>query len=238
MVRQGLIPRVVLPGMKQGVYPQRDVDALARSVNEPEALFEFSPSSPADLAEELLIAQRYADRSAHLSLTERLAFQQKTHFAFYSLKVRGRVVASLAMFRLSEHVLDHVLTGRMIFQNIRVSDLLPFTRLEPFRVYLDTMMVDPTLSLRLRRVYAGIALYKAAEVLLHLLGNDYQITGLYTVPYTPEGERLVQKLGFQAVENQGLVPERKAYMYLLQDVGLQRLRQITVAYRHLASSGD
>ncbi|HEU5374896.1 MAG TPA: hypothetical protein VFV38_05625, partial [Ktedonobacteraceae bacterium] len=38
MVGQGLIPRVLLPGMKQGVHPRRDVDTLMFPVNEPVVL--------------------------------------------------------------------------------------------------------------------------------------------------------------------------------------------------------
>ncbi len=238
MVRQGLIPRVVLPGMKQGVYPKRDVNALALSVSEPAAIFEFSPSSPADQAEEIAIAHKYSDPGAIFSLSECLAFQQRTRSAFYSLKVRSKVVASLSMFRLPDDLLDSLLTGSKIFQNIRAVDVLPFVRLEPFRVYLNNVMTDPALPIRLRRFYAGIVLYKTAELLLHLLTNDYQITGLYTVPHTLAGERLVYKLGFRQTKNQVLVPERKAYEYLLQEEGLQRLRQMVATYRHLSSSGE
>ena len=31
-VKQGLIPKIVKPGMTQGVYPKRDIDALAMSM--------------------------------------------------------------------------------------------------------------------------------------------------------------------------------------------------------------
>lgn len=238
MVRQGLIPRVVLPGMKQGVYPRRDVDALALSVNEPVALFEFSPSSPADQAEEISIAHRYPGSFATFSLAERLIFQQRTHFAFYSLKVRSKVVASLAMFRLQDELIDNLLTGRTIFHNTRAVDVLPFVRLEPFRVYFESIMTDPTIPASSQRFYAGLMIYKTAELLLQLLTNSYQITGLYTVPYTLEGDRLVQKLGFRQMYIPLLVPERRAYEYLFQTEGLQRLQQMTSASRHFASSDD
>src|SRR5438876_10970327 len=60
-VQEGLIPKIILPGMKQGVYPKRDIDAIAKSMN---MLFEqydnivFCKSTPADQAEEMNIRIR------------------------------------------------------------------------------------------------------------------------------------------------------------------------------------
>ncbi len=67
-VQEGLIPKIILPGMKQGVYPKRDIDAIAKSMN---MLFEqydkivFSKSTPADQLEEMNIEVRF-----HLSLPQ------------------------------------------------------------------------------------------------------------------------------------------------------------------------
>lgn len=230
LVRQGLIPKVLLPGMKQGRYPKRDIDALALSLNETPKLFDFSPSSPADQVEEIAIAQKYFEQNMIFPLPVRLVLQQQTHFAFYSLKVRGQPVGYIALFRLPDELLDTLLTGENIFQDVRPTDVLPFVRLEPFRVYFDAIMMDPALPLHLRRLYAGTLLYQMADHLLYLCANDYQITGLYAVPYTPAGERLVRKLGFQLWENSPTLSRNRAYEYLLNTQGLQRLQKMCANY--------
>ena len=80
-VNQGLIPKVIPPGMKQGAYPKRDIDALALSMN---AVFEtynkivFSRSTPADQLEEMNIGILCFGSDFITPLAERIAFQQKS----------------------------------------------------------------------------------------------------------------------------------------------------------------
>src|SRR5579863_2993287 len=108
MVRQGLIPKMVLPGMKQGIYPRRDIDALSLSMTAHTDEIEFSRSSPADLVEEIRIDVKCFGRSFLTPLPEQIALQQKSEFSFHSLKVYGRVVGSLSMFRLPAPLLDEL----------------------------------------------------------------------------------------------------------------------------------
>ena len=85
-VNEGFIPKVVLPGMKQGVYPKRDIDALVLSMN---MLFEqydklvFSKSTPADQVEEMNIGIRCFGSDFITPLPERIGFQQKSDFTFH-----------------------------------------------------------------------------------------------------------------------------------------------------------
>src|SRR5947207_648185 len=113
-VRQGLIPRVILPGMKQGVYPRRDIEALALSMSAQQSKLVFSPSSPADLVEELDIANKYRRYGFLFSLSERITLQQKSRFCYYSLKLRGTVIGYGSIFSLPQQVLDDLLTGKKI----------------------------------------------------------------------------------------------------------------------------
>lgn len=234
-VRQGLIPRVVLPGMKQGIYPRRDIDALVLSMNMRDEVV-FSSSSPADQVEELnIIHKSFLSRPA-FSLAERIAFQQKSRFTFHSLKVHGTVVGFISLFRLPDGLLDDLLTERKIPAEITVEHVLPFVRLEPFSIYIDIIAINPDLSKHLQRLYAGMMLYRFIDLLSHLRGSNYQISGLYAVADTPAGERLLKKAGFQQMQGKSLVADRPAYQYLFDAQGLQRLRKYQEAYnRHLSA---
>src|SRR5437764_11980148 len=89
-VQEGLIPKIILPGMKQGVYPKRDIDAIAKSMN---MLFEqydkivFSKSTPADQPEEMNIGIRSFGSKTITPLQARIASQQKSDFTFHSLQL-------------------------------------------------------------------------------------------------------------------------------------------------------
>ncbi len=54
-VKEGFIPKVVLPGMTHGIYPKRDINALALSITSKIEDYVFSRSTPADQVEEMNI---------------------------------------------------------------------------------------------------------------------------------------------------------------------------------------
>ncbi len=224
-VKQELIPKVVLPGMTHGVYPKRDIDALVLSLHSKIEDFVFSRSTPADQVEEMNIGIRCFGYQFITPLAERIAFQQKCDFTFHSLKVRGKIVGYVSMFRFPEDFLDALLIGRRIEAEITVKEVLPFVRLTPFSIYIDVIAVDPTLPPHLRRLYAGILVFHFLDVVHNLLANNYQIARIYTViANNKDGERLARKIGFQQIEGKSIVPGRTAYGYTLEQEGLQRLQ--------------
>jgi predicted DNA-binding transcriptional regulator AlpA len=229
-VNAGQIPKITPPGGKQGVYPKRDIDALALAMNmvfEMQEKIVFSRSTPGDQMEEMDIGIRCFGSEYITPLPERIGFQQKSEFTFWSLKVEGRVVGYISMFRFPPAFLDDILTGRHIERDITVKEVLPFTRLEPFDIYIDVLAVDPRLPRHLHNLYAGIIVTRFANVLLDLRSNGYLINTLYTVTATPEGDHLVKKLGFQLLEGKSLAPGRIAYIFKLDENGIGYLRELT-----------
>jgi len=228
-VNEGFIPKVVLPGMKQGVYPKRDIDALVLSMN---MLFEqydklvFSKSTPADQVEEMNIGIRCFGSDFITPLPERIAFQQKSDFTFHSLKVEGRVVGYISMFHLPEEFLDDLLTSRKIERDITLREVLPFVRLELFCIYIDVVAIDPNLPKHVQHLYAGILISRFVDLLINLIANGYEITRIYTVTSTIEGDNLARKLGFRLMEEKSIAPGRTAYEYVLDQVGFERLRNL------------
>ena len=229
-VNLGLIPKVVQPGMKQGLYPKRDIDALALSMN---MVFEhydritFARSTPADQIEEMNIGLRCFGRDFITPLPERIAFQQKSEYTFHSLKVNGYVVGYISLFRFPEAFLEALLRGTKIESNITLKEVLPFTRLEPFSVYIDVVAIDPNLSAHAHSLFGGILISRFIDFLLSMKANGYQITHLYTVTSTIEGDNLVKKLGFHRLEGKSIAPGRIAYMYILDEDGMQSLRMFS-----------
>ena len=236
-VGEGRIPKITPPGKKQGVYPKRDIDALARVINE---VFEqhdkivFSKSTIADQEQEMQIGIRNFGAEFITPLPERVAFQQKSEFTFWSLKVEGDVVGYVSMFHFPPAFLDDLLTGRKIERDITIREVLPFKRLEPFDIYIDVLAVDPLIPPKQRNWYAGVIVTRFADTLLNLIGNGYFIRKMYTVTATPEGDNIVNKLGFHLMDRKSLVPGRIAYEFTLDDQGIERLKRRSrrEVYRH------
>ncbi len=129
-VDAGQIPKRTAPGRKQGVYPKRDIDALAEAMNivfEKPDRFIFSKSSPGDQKEEREIGILCFGSEYITPLPERIAFQEKSEFTFWSLKIDGRVVGYVSLFRFPPLFLDDILTGRHVERDITVKEVLKFT---------------------------------------------------------------------------------------------------------------
>ncbi len=229
-VNQGLIPKIVRSGMKHGVYPKRDIDALALSMN---IVFEqhdkiiFSKSSPADLIEEIEIGAKCFGRDFISPMTERLALQQKNEFTFYSLKVDNRVVGYTAMHRFLPEVLEDILTGRIATGEVKAKDVLKFERGKPFNVFTGVIVVDSSLPNHLRHLYAGVMIRHRADMILRLITAGYEIENLYTIATTKEGDRLAQKLGYQKMEGKSLVKGKTAYQYAIDEKAMEHLEELS-----------
>lgn len=227
---EGKIPKYTPPGRKQSVYPKADIDTLARSMNmlfEMHDRFVFTRSTIAEQEQEMVIGIRCFGQEFITPLPERIAFQQKSEFTFWSLKVEGHVVGYISMFRFPPAFLDDLLTGKRIENEITVKEVLPFKRLEPFNVYIDVLAMDPTIETNLRHWYAGILVSRFADTVLNLLGNGYFIRSFFTVTATSEGDRLVKHAGFRLMEGKSIVPGRIAYEYPMDEEGIEKLREIS-----------
>lgn len=229
-VRQGQIPKVIPPGRRQAGYPKKAIDALAQAMH---ILFEsqehmvFSRSNLLEQEQEMNIGIACFGSEFITPLPERIAFQLKSEYTFWSLKVDGRVVGYVSLFRFPPEFLDDLLTGRRIEREITIREVLPFTRHEPFSIYIDVMAVDPQQPHHLRNLYAGIIVSRFANVILDLRANGYQIEKLYTVTATKEGDRLVKKAGFHLMAGKSQADGRTAYEFELDETGIERLKEFT-----------
>jgi len=229
-VKQGQIPKVIPPGKRQGHYPKKYIDALAQAMHllfEQHENLEFSRSRLVEQEEEMQIGIKCFGSEFITPLPERIAFQLKSQYTFWSLKGAGHVVGYISMFRFPPEFLDDILTGRRIEREITVRDVLPFTRGEPFSVYLDVLAVDPDLPAHLRSLYAGVIVSRFADAILDLRANTYQIEHLYTVSATKEGDNLIRKAGFQLMDGKSQSPGRIAYEYRLDNAGIEHLKEFS-----------
>jgi hypothetical protein len=137
------------------------------------------------------------------------------------------VVGYVSTFRFPPEFLDDILIGRHIERDITVREILPFTRLEPFDIYIDVMAVDPRLPHHLKNLYAGIIVSRIADKILDLRDNGYLIRTLFTVTATSEGDNLVKKLGFQLMSGKSKASGRIAYRFDLDEKGIEHLKAIS-----------
>lgn len=229
-VKEGRIPKFTPPGRKQSVYPKKDIDTLVRSMNvlfEQNDRFVFSKSTLAEQEQEMIIGIHCFGQEFITPLAERIGFQHKSEFTFWSLKVDGRVVGYISMFRFLPDFLDNLLTGRSIEREITVNKMLPFVRLEPMDIYIDVLAMDPDIEAKHAKPYAAALISRFAAKILQLKNNGYIFRTFYTVTATAEGDNLVREVGFKLLEGKSIAPGRIAYEYPMDDEGLARLKYLS-----------
>ncbi len=241
-VKAGQIRKTTPPGRKQGVYMARDVDALVEVLGvafsvKPDRIV-FSRSSVGEQKEEMELGIRCFGEEYITPLAERVAFQEKSEYTFWSLKVNNHVAGYLSIFRFPPEFLDDILTGKHIERDITIREVLRFKRLEPFDVYIDVMATDPRLPAHERHLYAGIIVSRFANTILDLRNNGYQIENLYTVTATPEGDNLVKSLGFTLLKGKSLAPGRVAYAHKLDELGMKHLAELAQIRRNALMTGE
>jgi predicted DNA-binding transcriptional regulator AlpA len=224
-VKQGLIPKVTPTGMKQGVYPKRDIDALTLSMNRgalesDEPL--FSRSSPADLAEEMELGVLYYGRDFIAPLADRLAMQQRSEFTFWSLKHHGHVVGYTSLMRLPDELLADLLSGLKIERDIGVRDVLPFERLQPFTAYTDVFVVDPHIPSAQQHIYVDALIAGLVDVLFDLRTNGYLVERWTAVTVSPVSDAVAEQLRFRWLPG-SIAPGRKPCECVLDEEHLRHL---------------
>lgn len=225
-VKQGHIPKVILPGKRQGVYKKTIIDALAQAMY---ILFEsqehivFSRSNLTEQEEAMPIGIKRFGSEFITPLPERIAFQLKSEYTFWSLKIDGHVQGYVSMFLLPPDFLDDLLTGKRIRREITVREVLPFTKQEPFDIYVDELAMNPELPHFERVLYAGILITRFADAIIGLLANGYPIARLFKVTASREGENLLKKAGFHLMQGKSQSPGRIAYEFELDERVLNTL---------------
>src|SRR5947207_6162181 len=126
-VNQGQIPRTIPRGRRLGVYSKKIIDALAEAQDLLYAQHEhiaFSRSVLAEQEQEMQIGIKNFGPEYITPLPERIAFQLKSQYTFWSLKVEGHVAGYVSAFRFTPEFLDDILTGRRIEREITVREVL------------------------------------------------------------------------------------------------------------------
>jgi hypothetical protein len=225
-VKQGIIRKIVLPGMKQGVYPRRDIDALTLSMQTVFEQFQnisFGPSTIADQMEEIELGIRAFGRDFITPLPERIAFQQKSEFTFHSLKAHGHVVGYFSIFHLPPLFLEQLLVGTKIERDITLNEVVPFTRLKSFSIYIDVLVVDSLLPQHQQSLYAGLLISHMLHLFVFLRKNGYLIEKVYTITTSKETDALTKRVGFCRLSHKSLSPGRVAWELTLNEASISQL---------------
>jgi len=202
MVRTGLIEKVILPGRKYGMYPEKDVNRLAAAITatleqytKSETLFE--QATQADLPEIIAMCAKNMPRVTPLE--KQRSWMKRNPDAFYTLRDNGEVVAYTCLLPVNLNWLMRVLKDEMRIGDVPLEEIYPFTTGKPLDLYIRDLIVDQTVGREKATRYAQRILAEIAHVITQLGSRDINIRAIYALATTPKGNQLARKLGFRAM---------------------------------------
>ena len=195
-VEVGKIKRIVPPDMREGYYPQENVDKMVREremflLTYSKDTATFSRATEEDI-------QGIYDVTASLwksnpSYEDRLARYRKNPYIYYVVKKEGVVVGFIGMTPLKEKPLEQVMEENFQPVDLGPDSILPFVPGQP----IDNLFLDIAVRKGVKSEPYGMRLlYSGLEVIEDFAKQGNLIKMIYAASSTPDGIKLCRGMGF------------------------------------------
>ena len=117
----------------------------------------------------------------------------------YVSKYQGKVVGYTTILPLDQDKIERILSNEDFVKDIKPEEIKPFDSKTPVDIYIMTMVTDPNLSRVQKRTFGANMVRKLEEVILGLGKRGVSINNLYARSDTPDGVRILRKMGFMEI---------------------------------------
>jgi hypothetical protein len=197
LVKQGKIKKMVLPGMKQGVYPRSQIDQLALTIKA--LIDQFSPSSvfePAkteDLTIEVEIDTTLYGKAGTTPLDRRIERLNRNPESNFVLRRDGEIVGHTAFYPVEANYLAKLLRAEV--SGIPAEKVLPWSAGVPLQVFYSIISVKSGFPPDIAR-HTGLRMLAGAVSVFRSLGlRGVIIETISCTSRTESGIRLARDLG-------------------------------------------
>lgn len=192
----GKIKRIVPPDMREGYYPQEDVDKMVRA-REMFLLTYSKDTATFSRATEEDVQGIYDVTASHWnnnpSYEDRLARYRKNPYIYYVVKKEGIVVGFLGMTPLKEKALERVMAENFQPVDLGPDNILPFIPGQP----IENLFLDIVVRKGVKSEPYGMRLLEGGrEVLEDFAKQGSPVHMMYAASSTPDGIKLCRDIGF------------------------------------------
>lgn len=240
LVKDGIIPGVMLPGRKEAVYPTGKIEQYRRSLREamsPYTLnqgYYFGLALKDDIsAIRVLVAQESGGYEHTVPQEVMEAWMRKNPEALHILTKGPEVVGYISMFPLPLETIMKRLSGEYWNRTIPIDDIQPLAPKTPYPLYIAEMVAKRDGDAP-NPCQNGLRLIRETLRLLINWGQEGIVfNDIYAVGTSASGIRMCRRLGMQPVDvPQGMREDRVPFKLDIQHNNTSRLVE---RYRRFAT---
>ena len=202
-VRNGTLKPVVPPGKRQGVYPRKEVDQLARAL---QIFIDTQRKQPTIFTkvttrEEVFESTKLSDDifGGHIDVDRQMAWLKKNPDIMYVVKSEGKVVGYVIILPLKPEKIEKLLREEERTVDLEPDEIEVFKPGVPLHLYGGAIGVTIGLSLAEKRTYGARLVSGLVDVLIDM-GRKGIVIETFTARSTkPDGISLLRNLGFTQI---------------------------------------
>jgi ribosomal protein S18 acetylase RimI-like enzyme len=207
-VEKGKIRYLLPPGREHGFYNKEDVDNLSNELNaflamqdKTSTVFDTAKEEDVKMTVEItriLFGLRESEEATTKRRTNWIKKNPEILFALKS-KPEEQVVGYAIMLPLKEEKIKNILDGTEYSQEVEADEIEEFIPGKPVQIYLMGIGVTPGLSHYEKRSYGARLVAGMMKAIINLGRKGITIEKLYGRSDTPDGIRLLRKMGFTEI---------------------------------------
>jgi predicted DNA-binding transcriptional regulator AlpA len=207
LVKEGVIPGVVLPGRKEAVYPVGKIEQYRRSLKAAmdlymdEQSYDFSLALKEDIPEiRALVASESGGYEHTVPQAVMEAWIRKNPEALHILRKGSEIVGYVSMFPLPLETIMKRLSGEYWNRTIPLDDIQPFLPKTPYPLYVAEMVAKKDEQHHNPKHIGMRLVVEMAKLLVEWAKEGIIFHHIYAVGTSEEGISMCRSLGMQPVE--------------------------------------
>lgn len=203
-------------------FPKEAVDTITEvSKDEKPQSLQFLISTNADLWEGLQITQQLYGDGDSVPYKRLLEWQKANDEIFMSLKDGNKLVGAITFMPIDEQMAKALINNQIAEKDVPATSIKKWSD-RKLTVYIPTIEVIPSGSERKDKERASFLLRRTIKWAI-MLTIQHDIKNWYAIGATPEGQSVLEALGFKEVSNFGK-SQRKGYIL---DMSIEPVRLIS-----------
>jgi hypothetical protein len=225
-VRNGTLKPVVPPGKRQGVYPHKEVDQLARAL---QIFIDTQRKQPTIFTkvttqEDVFESTKLSDDifGGHIDVDRQMAWLKKNPDIMYVVKSEGKVVGYVIILPLKPEKIAKLLREEEQTVDLEPDEIEVFQPGVPLHLYGGAIGVTIGLSLAEKRAYGAHLVSGLIDVLIEMRRKGIVIETVTARSTKPDGIRLLRNLGFTQIPS---TTEKKDFILDVRKSGAREVMQ-------------
>jgi len=201
-VNAGIIPSELEEGRERGrKFPKEAIDAYIEMLQHGDReRLKFVPSSNSDLWARVQNSKKIYGENDTVSYRKVLQWKKANKNIFMSVKADDRLVGDVTLIPLAETTIHALINNKILEKDIPLASIRDWDAPE-ISMYLSTTAIVPCGNKHIDKARGRFLIRETLKWAVSLR-QQYDIKNCYGIAVSPEGQKILQHLGFTAINDQ------------------------------------